>query len=93
MREFIRSGRSETLVVLNTPSARDAADWGCQRQAPQVRLVRQVVPSGAVRVLATNLTPAQAPAADFGALYHQRWRIEEASSGSSIACSWRPSWA
>lgn len=76
--EFIRSGRSEALVVLNTPSARDAADWGCQLQAPQVRLVRQVAPSGAVRVLATNLTPAQAPAADFGALYHRRWRIEEA---------------
>lgn len=78
VREFMRSGRSEALVVLNTPSARDAADWRCQRQAPQVRLVRQVAPSGAVRVLATNLTPEQAPAADFGALYHQRWRIEEA---------------
>jgi len=78
VREFIRSGRSEAIVTLNKPSARDAADWGCQRQAPQVRLVRQVAPSGAIRVLATNLTAAQAPAADFGDLYHQRWRIEEA---------------
>jgi hypothetical protein len=78
VREFIRSGRSEAVVMLNTPSARDAADWGCQRQAPQVRLVRLVAPSGAIRVLATNLTPEQVPAAEFGALYHQRWRIEEA---------------
>ena len=31
-----------------------------------------------MRVLATNLDAQQAPAADFGALYHQRWRIEEA---------------
>lgn len=28
--------------------------------------------------MATNVTPEQAPAADFGDLYHQRWRIEEA---------------
>jgi Transposase DDE domain len=78
VREFVHSGRSEAVVTLNKPSARDAADWGCQRQAPQVRLVRQVAPSGAIRVLATNLTSEQAPAADFGDLYHQRWRIEEA---------------
>jgi IS4 transposase len=32
-------------------------------------------------VLATNLTPELAPAADFAALYHQRWRIEEAFKG------------
>jgi hypothetical protein len=40
VREFIRRGRSEAVVTLNTPSARDAADWACQCRAPQVRLVR-----------------------------------------------------
>ena len=78
VRTFIRSGQAEATVSLNRPSAQDAADWGCQRSAPRVRLVRQVAPNGAVRVLATNLDAQQAPADDFGALYHQRWRIEEA---------------
>lgn len=37
------------------------------------------VPTVAVRVLMTNLLDAAAfPRAEFGALYHQRWRIEEA---------------
>ena len=46
--------------------------------APSVRVVRQISPGGALRVLMTKLDASAAPAADFGALYHQRWRIEEA---------------
>jgi len=35
-----------------------------------------------VRVLMTSLPDAQRyPAASFGALYHQRWRVEEAFDG------------
>jgi hypothetical protein len=41
-------------------------------------VVRQISPGGAQRVLMTNLDDYAAPAADFGVLYHQRWRIEEA---------------
>ena len=43
-----------------------------------MRVVRQIAPNGQTRVLMTNLTATQAPAHCFGALYHQRWRIEEA---------------
>ena len=44
-----------------------------------VRLIRDVTPSGSVRILMTSLLDeARYPATDFGALYHHRWRIEEA---------------
>jgi hypothetical protein len=54
------------------------AAWGGSAQAPVVRVVRQTSPGGALRVLMTNLDARQVPAAVFGHLYHQRWRIEEA---------------
>ncbi len=75
---FMRSGADEAWVTLNVPNAQDVRDWGCPPEAPRVRLVRQVAPNGAVRVLATNLDAHACPAATFGELYHQRWRIEEA---------------
>ncbi len=44
-----------------------------------MRLIRDVTPTGSVRILMTSLLDdAQHPAAAFGALYHQRWRVEEA---------------
>lgn len=78
VREFIRSHHPECQATINAASAQDDADWGCGRQAASLRLVRNVAPSGAIRVLATNLTAEQADATAFAALYHQRWRIEEA---------------
>ena len=38
----------------------------------------RVAPNGRVRALATHLDAQRFPAALFGDLYHQRWRIEEA---------------
>ena len=78
VREFMRGRRADKLVRLNAPSASDARDWGCVRQAPAVRLVRHIAPNGAVRVLVTNIGAEVAAAAEFGELYHRRWRIEEA---------------
>ena len=75
---FLRSGASEAQVTLNKPTADDVRDWGCPDAAPTARLVRQTAPNGRVRLLATNLPADAFPAALFGALYHQRWRIEEA---------------
>lgn len=63
---------------LSAPSADDVADWHCPAGSPSVRLVRQTAPNGKTRVLATNLDASLFPAALFGDLYHQRWRIEEA---------------
>lgn len=75
---FIRSKVDQAWVTLKPPSADAAALWGCSRNPPRLRLVRQVAPNGAVRVLATNLDEQAAPAHAFADLYHQRWRIEEA---------------
>jgi hypothetical protein len=74
----MRSDQAEALVKLTAPKARDAADWGCSRQAPTVRLVRNTATGARLRVLLTNLPADQVPATAFGDLYHQRWRIEEA---------------
>jgi Transposase DDE domain len=78
LRDFMRSGAEQAWVTLKAPSADDAAVWGCSRKAPRLRLVRQIAPNGAVRVLATNLDEQAVPAHAFAELYHQRWRIEEA---------------
>jgi len=77
-KKFQRSGLQEAMVTISAPSADEIADWQCPPTPPTVRLVRQTSPSGQVRVLATNLDSAAFPAALFGDLYHQRWRIEEA---------------
>ena len=77
-KKFQRSGLQEAMVTISAPRADEIADWHCPPGPPTVRLVRQTSPSGQVRVLATNLDSAAFPAALFGDLYHQRWRIEEA---------------
>jgi len=77
VRTFMRAGTAEASVTLSEPSAADAATWGCGRAAPTARLVRQVSPSGAIRVLVTNLASRDYSCRAFADLYHQRWRIEE----------------
>jgi hypothetical protein len=76
---FLRSGAPEAIVTLAPPNRPDAADYELERTPVTVRLIRVVTPDGRVRVLATNLLDANSwPAAEFGALYHQRWRVEDA---------------
>ncbi len=78
LRQFMRSDLHDTTITLKPPKPQDVADWGCPATAPKVRVVRSITPNGQLRVLMTNLTPEQAPTAAFAALYHCRWRIEEA---------------
>ena len=79
VQRFRRSGLPEQIVTLPKPDRRDVVDYECPATAPRVRLVRQVSPSGQVRVLMTNLFDTRRfPAEAFGDLYHQRWRIEVA---------------
>ena len=79
VRRFLRSGQAEAVVTLTAPPARDAADYDVPRQPSTVRLIRGVTPNGRVHVVMTSLRdPIAYPAADFAALYHARWRIEEA---------------
>jgi hypothetical protein len=77
VRNFMRSGLAEQWATLSPPSADQDKDWGCGRSAPRVRLVRQVTPGGAIRVLLTDLDSQAYPCEAFSELYHQRWRIEE----------------
>jgi hypothetical protein len=74
--EFMRSGLDEAVVTLRPPNKQDAIEYECPRQPSTVRLIRQVTPDGQLRVLMTSLFDADP--CDFTALYHQRWRIEEA---------------
>ena len=79
VRDFLRSGLQEQIVTLPAPDRADARDYECPAEPQTVRLVRHVASTGKVRVLMTNLLDQQRfPAAEFGDLYHQRWRIEEA---------------
>jgi hypothetical protein len=79
VKAFIRGQAPEAVVELPAPNAQDALDYGLACEPVKVRLIRIITPDGLIRVLATNLLDTQLwPAADFGALYHQRWRIEEA---------------
>ena len=79
MRDFLRSDEHERIVTLAAPDRRGANDYECPSTAQTVRLVRHVASTGKVRVLMANLLdPAAFPARQFGDLYHQRWRIEEA---------------
>lgn len=77
-RFFVHSNASEALVSLGRPRAAHAKRWGVNAQAPAVRLIRQISPNGQIRVLMTNVAGELAAAEHFSALYHQRWRIEEA---------------
>lgn len=78
VRAFVRSNSNESLVDLGKPRAADAKRWGVSADAPTVRLIRQISPNGQIRVLMTNVARETASAECFAALYHQRWRIEEA---------------
>lgn len=78
VRAFMRGGQDEATVTLSRPDAQDAADWGCANSAPTVRLVCNLATGAKLRVLLTNLSAHEVPAAAFGELCHQRWRIEEA---------------
>lgn len=79
VRDFLRSDDAERIVTLAAPDRRDAVDYECPATPQTVRLVRHIASTGKVRVLMTNLVDSAAfPAHEFGDLYHQRWRIEEA---------------
>jgi hypothetical protein len=79
VRDFLRSDRVEQIVTLPASDRSDANDYECPAAPQTVRLIRHVASTGKVRVLMTNLLDMEEfPAAEFGALYHQRWRIEEA---------------
>ena len=78
IKQFVRSGLREQIVFLPAPSKQDALDYEIPTEPCQVRLILQVF-GHKTRVLVTSLLDTDAyPADEFSALYHSRWRIEEA---------------
>ena len=81
---FLRSGKTETIVTrkLSTKVMTQLVEAGglrTQDMTLQVRLVRVVLPTGRIEVLATSLLDLRAyPAQAFAELYGSRWKIEEA---------------
>ncbi len=79
MQQFLRSGAAEQIVTIRKPNRRDCEDYRCEPTTTAVRLIRIVTPNGRLYVVMTSLLDRAAyPASDFAALYHSRWRIEEA---------------
>ncbi len=79
VKHFVRSGKTEAIVTLPRPARNKCELYDVDGQPTRVRLLRQVTPSGELRVLMTSLLDTQRfPAADFHRLYHSRWRVEEA---------------
>ena len=77
---FVRSGQDSAIISCQ-PQAHHAgfAEHELPLTPFRLRLIRVVLPSGQIEVLATSLLDeGQYPAAVFGQLYQQRWRIEEA---------------
>jgi hypothetical protein len=76
---FVRSGQDSAIISCQ-PQAHHAgfAEHELPLTPFRLRLIRVVLPSGQIEVLATSLLDeGQYPAAVFGQLYQQRWRIEE----------------
>jgi hypothetical protein len=79
---FLRSSLSETVVTIPVSAhARrqaQAAGMSLIDKTLQLRLIKVVLSTGHIEVLATSLIDSHAfPAQDFGELYHARWNIEE----------------
>ena len=86
MRDFLRSGLQEQIVILVAPDKGDAQDYKCAAAAQTVSLVRHVASIEKVRVLVSNLLDCHRfPATCSGDLCHQRWCIDEAFKRLSIA--------
>jgi hypothetical protein len=80
---FLQSGQTEMTVTLQVSEAArrqaQAASMQLIDKTVTFRLIRVLLPTGTVEVLATSLLDPQAfPAEDFKSLYHARWNIEEA---------------
>jgi Transposase DDE domain len=79
VQDFIRSGAAEQIVTIRAPKTIDCIDYECRQIPSKVRLVKIITPNGRLYVVMTSLLDNRIyPACDFTALYHSRWRIEEA---------------
>ena len=84
VKQFSRSGAAEQIIEVPLKGSGLAKLGNAGGKAEpgtvlRLRLVRVVLSTGSIEVLVTSLLDTVAyPAAEFAALYHARWRIEEA---------------
>lgn len=79
VRAFLKGSARSAIINLRAPTKSESETYEIQPLETRVRLLRNRTPTGKIGVLMTNLLDAKTyPGAEFGALYHQRWRIEEA---------------
>ena len=83
VKALLRSSQTETVFTrkVSDHARRKAKAAGFELAATTltVRLIKVVLPSGQIEVLATSLLDDMAyPASDFASLYHERWGLEEA---------------
>src|SRR4051794_27259064 len=80
VRDFLAAGQDDAVVMLH-PRGEALADCrarGVPTTPIRVRLIRVLLPTGAVEVLMTSLLDAEdCPAEPFADLYHLRWAQEE----------------
>lgn len=77
-------------MTLAAPRVAEASIYEIHPVPTTVRLIRDVTPSGNIRVLMTNLLDARRyPAEQFGRSTTAAGEWRRPSSGSSIACAWR----
>jgi len=89
VKDFLHSGEAERLITLRASDAADCLTYECEAKPTTVRVIRVVTPNGRVHALMTSLLDTETyPAADFGALYHSRWRIEEAFKRLKYRLAW-----
>jgi hypothetical protein len=80
VRNFLASGRHDAVVTLHAhgEAQADCRAHGLPATPIRVRLLRIVLPTGAIEVLMTSLLdPDDYPAEEFAGLYHLRWAQEE----------------
>ncbi|MGH8710957.1 MAG: hypothetical protein ACREVA_06535, partial [Burkholderiales bacterium] len=83
VQRFLRSGSDETLVTLPVSAKAHRQAKACGQvltaKTLTLRLIRVMLSSGHIEVLATSLTDAETyPAWAFSELYRARWRLSEA---------------
>ncbi|MFP3564946.1 hypothetical protein [Paraburkholderia sp. SIMBA_030] len=85
VKEFAHSGQAERIVTLPAPNSDDARDYELTRTPTTVRLIRDVTPSGRVRVLMTSLLDGQRyPAVTFRRNGARHFRRNDATGNEQI---------
>jgi len=79
VKDFISSGKKQTIITLNPTKAmrQKAKDKNLESVEVKVRLVRIKTPKGHYVLMTSLIDKKRYSSKDFYSLYHLRWRVEE----------------